>query len=170
MVMMISVVGYADAGKTTLIEKLVPELKKRGYHVGTIKHAVHESSLDTQGKDSWRHYLAGADTVVVSSSEKIALIKKRHTPPKDIQSELSELEVYFSGMDIVFAEGYKNSRIPKIEIFRSGIHDAPLCARESMLIAMVTDADVRCDVPKFSLDEIPGLADLIERKYLKHKI
>ena len=74
---MISIVGYADSGKTTLIEKLVPELKKRGYRVGTIKHAVHEPSLDTQGKDSWRHFNAGADTVVVSSLEKIALIKKR---------------------------------------------------------------------------------------------
>ena len=89
---MISIVGYADAGKTTLIEKLVPELKNRGYRVGTIKHAVHESNLDTQGKDSWRHFAAGADTVVVSSAEKIALIQKRETAPKDSQSELESLE------------------------------------------------------------------------------
>jgi molybdopterin-guanine dinucleotide biosynthesis protein B len=166
---MISIVGYADAGKTTLIEKLVPELKNRGYRVGTIKHAVHESKLDTQGKDSWRHFAAGADTVVVSSAEKIALIQKRETAPKDSQSELESLETYFSGMDVIFAEGYKNARKPKIEIFRSNIHDAPLSINDKMLVALVTDADIQCSVPKFGLDEIAKLADLIERVFLKDK-
>jgi molybdopterin-guanine dinucleotide biosynthesis adapter protein len=166
---MISIVGYADAGKTTLIEKLVPELKKRGYRVGTIKHAVHESNLDTRGKDSWRHFAAGADTVVVSSTEKIALIQKREKAPKNSQVELSGLEPYFSSMDVVFVEGFKNAHKPKIEIFRSEIHDAPLSVNDQMLVALVTDADILCTVPKFSLDEIGKLADLIERDFLKVK-
>jgi molybdopterin-guanine dinucleotide biosynthesis adapter protein len=166
---MISIVGYADAGKTTLIEKLVPELKKRGYRVGTIKHAVHESSLDTQGKDSWRHFAAGADTVVVSSVEKIAMIQKREKAPRNCQEELSGLESYFCGMDVVFVEGYKNSNNPKIEIFRPEIHNAPLSIKDKMLVALVTEADIQCNVPKFGLDEIGRLADLIERNFLKDK-
>jgi molybdopterin-guanine dinucleotide biosynthesis protein B len=164
---MISIAGYADSGKTTLIEKLVPELKKRGYRIGTIKHAVHESNLDTQGKDSWRHFAAGADTVVVSSAEKIALIQKREKVPKDSQAELASLETFFPGMDIVFAEGYKSARIPKIEIFRSDIHDHPLCMNDRMLVALVTDAHIQCNAPKFGFDEIDKLADLIERDFLK---
>jgi molybdopterin-guanine dinucleotide biosynthesis adapter protein len=166
---MISIVGYADAGKTTLIEKLVPELKRRGYRVGTIKHAVHESNLDTQGKDSWRHFAAGADTVVVSSTEKIALIQKRKAAPKDSQAELASLEVFFLDMDVVFAEGYKNSHKPKIEIFRPEVHDTPLCMNDKMLVALVTDADIQINAPKFGLDEIGKLADLIERDFLKNK-
>ena len=168
MVPMISIVGYADAGKTTLIEKLVPELKKRGYRVGTIKHSVHESTLDIQGKDSWRHYSAGADTVVVASAEKIALIKKCDKKNEDSQTELSSLETYFKDMDIVLAEGYKNAKKPKIEIFRSTIHDAPLFINDSLLLAMVTDADINCSAPRFGLDEIDKLADLIEQNYLKN--
>jgi molybdopterin-guanine dinucleotide biosynthesis protein B len=164
---MISIVGYADAGKTTLIEKLVSQLKKRGYRVGTIKHAVHESNLDTRGKDSWRHFAAGADAVVVSSAEKIALIQRREEAPRDSQAELSGLEVFFSGMDIVFAEGYKNARKPKIEIFRSDIHDTPLSMNDQMLVALVTDADIACHAPKFGLDEIDKLVELIERDFLK---
>ena len=169
MVPIISIVGYADAGKTTLIEKLVPELKKRGHRVGTIKHAVHESNLDTEGKDSWRHFAAGADTVVVSSNEKIALIQKREKAPNDSQAELSELETYFFNVDVVFAEGYKNARKPKIEIFRSDSHDAPLTRNDNLLIALVTDADIQSSAPKFALDEIGKLADLIERNFLKDK-
>jgi molybdopterin-guanine dinucleotide biosynthesis protein B len=167
MATMISIVGYADAGKTTLIEKLVPELKKRGYRVGTIKHAVHESNLDTRGKDSWRHFAAGADTVVVSSAEKIAMIQKREKAPKDSHAELAGLETFFSGMDIVFAEGYKNARKPKIEIFRSDKHDNPLSVNDEMLVALVTDADIQSRAPKFGLEEIDKLADLIERDFLK---
>ena len=164
---MISIVGYADAGKTTMIEKLVPELKKREYRVGTIKHAVHESNLDTHGKDSWRHYAAGADTVVVASAEKIAMIKKREKISDDSHAELSNLEPYFTGMDIVFAEGYKNARKPKIEIFRACIHQSPLFINDSLLLAIVTDADIQCGAPRFRFNEIEKLADLIEQKYLK---
>jgi molybdopterin-guanine dinucleotide biosynthesis protein B len=167
MATMISIVGYSDAGKTTLIEKLVPELKKRGYRVGTVKHAVHESNLDTRGKDSWRHFIAGADMVVVSSIEKIAMIQKRESAPKNSQDELAGLEPYFSNLDVVFAEGYKNAHIPKIEIFRPEIHDAPLSINDKMLVALVTDADIQCSALKFRLDEIDMLADLIERDFLK---
>ncbi len=164
---LISIVGYADAGKTTLIEKLVPELKKRGYRVGTVKHAVHESSLDTRGKDSWRHFEAGADMVAVSSAEKIAVIQKRQTPPQGPQEELEGLERFFSAMDVVFAEGYKNSHKPKIEIFRSGISKMPLCVNDPLLVALVTDADIPCRKPVFGFNEIVPLADLIEREFLK---
>lgn len=169
MVPMISIVGYADAGKTTLIEKLIPELKKRGFRVGTVKHAVHESNLDTQGKDSWRHYAAGADTVVAASAEKIAMIKKKETLSDDSHAELSSLEPYFADMDVVFAEGYKNARKPKIEIFRASVYESPLFLNDDLLLAIVTDSDIQCRVPRFGLNDVEKLADLIEQKYLKKR-
>jgi len=169
MAQMISIVGYSDSGKTTLIEKLVPELKKRGYRVGTVKHALHEANLDTRGKDSWRHFIAGADTVVISSAEKIAMVKKRAESIIDSDAALASLEPYFADMDIVLVEGYKSSKKPKIEIFRSSAQDAPVCIDDSLLLALVTDAEIDCSAPRFGLDEIGRLADLVEQAYLKKR-
>ena len=66
----VSIVGKSGSGKTTLLEKVVAELTKRGYNVGTIKHDVHGFEIDYEGKDSWRHKKAGAKTVVLSSPDK----------------------------------------------------------------------------------------------------
>ncbi len=71
----ISVVGKSESGKTTLIEKLIPELKNRGYRIGTIKHAHHNFDMDKEGKDSWRHKAAGSETVVIVSPGKISIVK-----------------------------------------------------------------------------------------------
>ncbi|GFP23998.1 molybdopterin-guanine dinucleotide biosynthesis adapter protein, partial [Candidatus Hakubella thermalkaliphila] len=76
MIPVFAIVGKTDSGKTTLLEKLVAELKKRGYRVGTVKHDIHGFEVDHPGKDSWRHAQAGADTVAISSPQKLALIKK----------------------------------------------------------------------------------------------
>ena len=75
MIPIISIVGKSDSGKTTLIEKLVPELTRKGYRVATVKHDVHGFEVDREGKDSWRHKQAGAHTVIISSPQKIALIR-----------------------------------------------------------------------------------------------
>lgn len=156
----ISIVGKSESGKTTLIEKIIPELKKRGYKIGTIKHAYHGFEIDQKGKDSWRHKKAGADMTLVASPGKIAIVK-------DENSEfLASLEKYFNDMDLVIVEGYKKESKPKIEIFRSTRHKKPLCQGDDNLIAFVTDIDVDMKVPKFGLEDIEKLADLIEKKYL----
>lgn len=168
MVPIISIVGYADAGKTTLIEKLVPALKVRGYRVGTVKHAVHESSLDTEGKDSWRHYQAGADAVVIVSDEKIAMIRRNNSASGDAREELSRVAPYFSDMDLVLAEGYKQAPFPKIEILRGDEAKTavPFCVHDERLIALVSDIDIPIRVPRFGLDDIEKLVDFIKEKYL----
>jgi molybdopterin-guanine dinucleotide biosynthesis protein B len=74
---MISVVGRSDTGKTTLLEKLIVELKQRGYRVATVKHDTHGFDIDQPGKDSWRHAQAGSDVVVISGPNRLALIEKR---------------------------------------------------------------------------------------------
>ncbi len=156
----ISVVGKSKSGKTTLIEKLIPELKRRGYRIGTIKHAFHGADIDKKGKDSWRHTAAGADTVLVASPGKIALVKN------DNYENIDHLAKHFQDMDIVITEGFKRENKPKIEIFRTAAHKEPLCRNNSDLIALVTDADIDLKVPRFGLEHIEKLADFIENKYL----
>ncbi len=70
----ISIVSKKNCGKTTLLEKLIPELKQRGYRVGTIKHDVHGFNIDHEGKDTFRHKSAGADIVAISCPWKISII------------------------------------------------------------------------------------------------
>ena len=98
---MISIVGRSQSGKTTLIEKLIPELKRRGYRVGTIKHSHHIFDFDKTGKDSWRHKDAGAETVIVASPGKIAMVKN------DYRGSLDDLKNFFDDLDLVITEGYK---------------------------------------------------------------
>jgi molybdopterin-guanine dinucleotide biosynthesis protein B len=159
---MVSIVGKSDSGKTTLLEKLVPELTARGFRIGTIKHDVHGFDIDHEGKDSWRHKQAGANTVAISSPKKVAVIK-------DVEAEetLEGLSSkYFQDVDIILTEGYKRENKPKIEIFRSQVHDEPLCKSDDSLVALVSDTPLDLGVPRFELDDIKGLADLVERKFL----
>ena len=156
----ISIVGKSESGKTTIIEKLIAELKTRGFRIGVIKHASHGFDVDREGKDSWRHKTAGADTVIVSSPGKIAMVKDE---PVD---SLNRLENYFQDMDLVITEGYKNEKKPKIEIFRSERHSAPHCLTDDTLIAFVSDTPINIDVPIFRPREIEKLADFIQKKFL----
>ncbi len=158
----VSVVGKSDAGKTTLVEKLVPELKARGYRIGTIKHDVHGFDIDHEGKDSWRHKHAGAHTVTISSPKKVAVIK-------DVEAEETIdglASKYFQNVDIILTEGYKKQHKPKIEVFRNQVHDEPLCRKDDSLVAIVSDVPLDLGVPRFELDDIKGLADFVEARFL----
>ncbi|RZB37844.1 MAG: molybdopterin-guanine dinucleotide biosynthesis adapter protein [Desulfobacteraceae bacterium Eth-SRB2] len=160
MLPIISIVGKSKSGKTTLIEKLIPELKKRGYRVGTVKHASHNFDMDKKGKDSWRHKAAGADTVIVASSERIVMVKDENFV------QLESIEKYFDDVDLVITEGFKKEKKPKIEVYRSHKNKKPLCNDDKTFIALVTDTDISVNVPTFGLEEIKALSDLIEKKYL----
>jgi|SRR3989338_412996 len=111
--LVLSIIGKSKSGKTTLIEKLIPELNSRGLRVGTVKHAHHGFEIDHSGKDSFRHREAGAEIVVLSSKDKIAI-------QKNIKEEMSLNEIvqtYFpDDLDLVLVEGYKSEMGLKIEI------------------------------------------------------
>ena len=109
----VSIVGRSDSGKTTLIEKLIPVLKIRGYGVGTIKHAGQGFQLDHKGKDSYRYQKAGADTVVVASGDSVMVVKKEK------QTTLDGLSAYCQDVDLIVTEGFKHANAPKIEVFSS---------------------------------------------------
>lgn len=166
MLPIISVVGRSDTGKTALLVKLIPELRRRGCKVATIKHNVHGFDIDTPGKDSWKHAQAGADAVVIASPDRIAIAKhlERELTLDEIASQ------YLSDVDIVITEGFKKSGKPKIETHRASIGGELLCSKDE-LVAVVTDTQLELeDVPQFSFLEADKLAELIIEKFLQKKV
>ncbi len=150
---LVAIVGKSDSGKTTLIEKLLPELIKLGLRVGTVKHDAHSFEIDHPGKDSWRHGHAGALAYVVSSPKRLAYIANLET-----ETTLAEIaRRFFAGFDLIVAEGYKRSAPHLVELFRVAAgHEAPLCAPGEAL-ALVTDAPLAHE-HLFGLDDAPALA------------
>ena len=165
MIPIVSIVGKSNSGKTTLIEKIIAELTRRGLRVATIKHNRHGFEIDHEGKDSWRHKQAGAVATVVASPGRVALIEDT---PKDY--DLVEIrDLYIRNADIVLAEGYKQNPHPKIEVFRSELMRERLCGPGDNLIALAGDQPVSSDVPWFDWNDTAGLSDLIAERFLSNK-
>lgn len=164
MIPIVSIVGKSDAGKTTLLEKVVRELKDRGYRVATIKHDAHSFDIDHPGKDSWRHKNAGACLTIISSPTKLALVADT-----DHDHSLGELrERFIHDADIILSEGYKRETHPKIEVFRSELRQELLCKDDDHLIAIAGDPSVPPPgIPVFDLNDPKELCDFLEERYLK---
>jgi len=157
----VSVIGKSKSGKTTLIEKLIKELKSRGYRVATIKHVPQGVSFDEPDKDSWRHLQAGSEAVSVSSPDKIVLIKPVAKDPT--LDEITHLlgEDY----DIILTEGFKQGNAPKIEVHRK--EAGPPFKDIKKLIAIVTDEPLETKARQFSPEDVKGLADLLEKGFIE---
>ena len=162
----VSFIARPDHGKTTLLEKLIPELTRRGLKIGTIKHHVHHFEMDKPGKDTWRLKQAGAHTVALSSPTGLGVIMdvNEDTPIQKLVS------LYFTDVDLVLKEGYKTGLSPKIEIFRKEISPSPLKNRDNSWIAFVTDTELKTVLPQFGFDDISGLASFLEDTFLGNSI
>ena len=156
----VSIVGKSESGKTTLLEKLIRELKSRGYRVATVKHAPQESSFDEPGKDSWRHIEAGSQATLISSTDKLVLIKPTNSEPALEQIARLLGEDY----DIILAEGFKDSDAPKIEVHRQ--RAGPPLASVKKLIAIATDEPLETKTRQFSLEDSKDLADFLEKGFI----
>ncbi len=162
MVPLLAIIGKKNSGKTTLIERLIPELIDLGYQVGTIKHHHGDISMDQPGKDTWRHKQAGAKAVVLSAPTGLGLIRdtSREIPVQEL------VRLYFSDMDLVLTEGYKKEAIPQVEIFRSTIHADPLPDTGGNLIATMSDVETDRNIPHFVLGANKALAQFIAEKII----
>ena len=156
----VSVVGYSGSGKTTLLEKLISGLKDRGYSVGTIKHDVHGFEMDRPGKDSWRHKKAGASVTIISSPYQIGMVRD-----VDHDHRPEELMMLLPDMDIILTEGYKKENLPKLEVFRSQIHKAPLFKGDKTLLALISDEPIDLGVPRFSNDDSQSMVDFLIKHF-----
>lgn len=157
----VAFIGRSNSGKTTLIEKLLPEITRRGYRVGTLKHTHHDIDLGNKKKDSNRHKNAGATMAVVASPSIVSMVKSWHNPT------FMDLLHQFAGMDLVIVEGYKTEDLTKIEVHYSGTHKEPLNLPEQEIVAVASDQPDPRKVRQFGLDDITSLADFIEARFLK---
>lgn len=154
----ISVVSKnSNEGKTTLIEALVKELTIRGYDIATVKFSSCASSIDVEGKDTWRHSKAGAVSTAMIGPEGYA-ISRRTKERESIYNILDNI----GQAHLIIAEGFRNLREPTIEVFRRDVSEGLYCNLED-LIAVATDAaDLETSVPKFSTNDIKEICDFIE--------
>ena len=149
--------AYSGTGKTTLLEKIVLELKSHNLRVCVIKQDAHRIQIDKEGKDSWRFAHAGADMTIVSGPEKTAIIEQRE---RTLQQNLSMVH----DVDNILVEGYKNDGIPQIGICRKATGRG-LPAEAAHYAAIVTDDEtIQTAAPRFALDDVQGItAFLLER-------
>lgn len=155
--------GWSGSGKTTLIEKLIPRFVKRGLRVALLKHAHHSFDVDHPGKDSYRHRLAGAAEVLVTSSRRWVLmheLRGAQEPPFEEQVK------HLSPCDLLIVEGFKYAPIPKLEVWRAETGEALLHPQDAHIVAVATDAKVETKLPLLDLNDDAAIADFIV-KYLK---
>ena len=152
----ITFVGKSGTGKTTFLEKLIPELKRRGLRLAVLKHDAHHFEMDRPGKDTYRFTQAGADVVTISNAEKFAMIE---SPRQELS--LEEIISRLPQVDLVLTEGYKRSRFPKIEIHRA-VLSRPLITPGEELLAIMTDEPLPVDVLQIPLENVVACADLVE--------
>lgn len=157
----ISIVGKSKSGKTTLIEKLVVELKSRGYRIATIKHTHGNIAYPDSDKDSDRHLKAGSEAAVVAAPDGLLMVKpfKGELTVEQIARLIGE------DYDLILAEGFKESDAPKIEVHRR--ENAPPLTGVKKIFAIATDETLDTGVRQFSLEDVNGIADLIEEGFVK---
>ncbi len=157
----VHIVGKSGAGKTRLMTRLVRELRRRGYAVGTVKHASHGFDPDRRGKDSWRHFAAGSRTTVVVSPRRMALVRRTSR-----EMGLEEaVALAGEGVDIVLVEGYRSHPGQHIEVHRQSLGPGLLSDGQNLL-AVVSDGQPQVSAPLLRPDQVSAVADLIEREVL----
>jgi molybdopterin-guanine dinucleotide biosynthesis protein B len=146
--------GYSGAGKTTLMERLIPRFKAAGQRVSVIKHAHHGFDIDRPGKDSWRHREAGAFEVLIASDRRLALLREaEHESEPDVHALIAEL----SDCDWVFVEGFRRADLPKIEVWRAAAGKPLIYPDDPHVVAVCTDGGgplpVATGLPLLDLDQ-----------------
>lgn len=160
---MVAFVGYANSGKTTLVTQVVKELSARGYRLAVVKHHGHGGEADLPGKDTWRYAQAGAEWVCLAAGRQVAVFHQVRQEPK-----FEDLLTQFPQADLILVEGYKQEQVCKIEVFRQEAGQNPLGLQENLL-AVVADRQLYSGIPHLGLDDIGGVADLLEQRLLQVK-
>ena len=161
------IVGWKNSGKTTLVERLIGALLKKGVTVSTIKHSHHKFQIDKKGKDSFRHREAGArETILASDYEWVKFSSNVPNMPGEIDFFLNQL----GDVDLVLVEGYKNGSHKKIEVFVKESGKPPIFLEDKTICAVVSPGKgLNTALPVFERNEIEVISDFII-KFLKIKV
>lgn len=154
------VIGWKNSGKTSLMERLVAEITRRGFSVSTVKHVHHAVDLDQPGKDTFRHRAAGAREVVLASADRFALMVEHRGPEPELPAVLARL----APVDLVLVEGYKRDSHPKVEVWRAETGQPLIQPGDPLVRAVATDAALSLPVPVLNLNDTAAVADFILRE------
>ncbi len=151
--------GWSGAGKTSLLTRLLPALTGRGLRVSTMKHAHHAFDVDVPGKDSYEHRQAGATEVLVTSTNRWALM---HELRGAAEASVEDLIRHMTPVDLLIIEGFKHHAHDKLEIFRRGVGKPLLCVDDPRIVAVASDGPVpEARVPRLALDDTQSIADFV---------
>ena len=148
----------SGCGKTTLIEKLIPKLIKKGLVVSAIKHAHHKFDIDTPGKDSFRIRESGASQTLIFNDYRSALITENVKNKFTIKKVINQIN---NDADIILIEGLKNMDYPKIEVHQKKVSKEILCEKDSKIIAFVSDLLLDLKIPCFDINNINSIVNFI---------
>ena len=153
------IIGWKNAGKTTLVVRLVEHFTAKGLKVATVKHAHHDFDIDHPGKDSYLHREAGASQVVIASDRRIAMLKENREPTAPT---LEDTLKWVEPCDLILVEGFKRHPHPKLEVIRGEPKDDPVALEDDTVRAIATDRerDIE-DLPAFDIEDIAAIADFI---------
>ena len=159
--MVIGIVGWKDVGKTYYASLIIKSLVKKGYQVGSIKHAHHDFDIDKPGTDSFKHREAGSSQVIISSSKRWATITENNNQN---EKSLDELNQELHNVDLVVVEGFKKDNHPKIEILSKGLKNRN--KETNNIIAIVSDDLKDTITPVFKENDIENLVEFLIKKIL----
>ena len=153
------ITGWKNAGKTSVVERLVAEFVARGLRVSTLKHAHHRFEIDHEGRDTFRHRAAGAAEVLVSSGTRWALMSELRGDP---EPALDELIAKMTLVDLVLIEGWKTSPHPKLEVWRAETGHPLIAPGDETILAVATDTSLDLNIPVLDLNDTQALADFVQ--------
>lgn len=146
------IVGHSGMGKTTLLERLVPEIASRGLVVSLIKHSHKNIDIDRPGKDSYRLRESGCKEVLLLGNDRWALMHELRAAP---EPSLDYLLDRMQQCDLVLVEGFKNGAFPKLEVWRSALGKSTLWPDWPDIMALASDASL-------TVPEQPGKPSLVQ--------
>ena len=153
------IIGWKNAGKTTLVVRLVDYFVAHGLEVATVKHAHHDFDIDHPGKDSYLHREAGAGQVVVASDKRTAMLKENRNP---VAPSLEETLSWVDPCDLVLVEGFKRHLHPKMEVIRGEQQDEPIALNDTSVKAIATDRERNIgSQPEFDIEDVTAIAEFI---------
>ena len=156
------ITGYSGAGKTTLIERMLPQMIERGQRVSVLKHAHHDFDIDRPGKDSFRHRQAGASEVLLANASRWVLMHELRATP---EPTLAEYSTRFSPCDLLLVEGFKHEPIARLEVHRPAHGRPPLWPQQRRIVAVASDQTAPAGLPTglcwLDLNDVPTIVAFI---------